>query len=58
MLDLLLKNAHVYAPEDLGVVNVGIEDGRIAFVGSEEQAAARTIDCGGNPVLPLSLIHI
>lgn len=52
MLDLLLKNAHVYAPEDLGVVNVGIEDGRIAFVGSEEQAAARTIDCGGNPVLP------
>lgn len=52
MLDLLLKRAHVYAPEDLGVVNVGIADGKIACVGNEVPPAARVVDCDGAPVLP------
>lgn len=41
MLDLLLKRAHVYAPEDLGVVNVGIADGKIACVGDEARRCFR-----------------
>jgi len=52
MLSLLLKNAHVFAPEDLGIVNIGIADGKIAFIGDREEVAERTVDCGGNPVLP------
>lgn len=52
MLDLLLKNANVYAPEPLGVVNIGIADEKIAYIGSEAPPAKRTVDCCGRPVLP------
>ena len=35
MLDLLFKQAHAYAPEDLGIVNIGVAEGKIAYIGQE-----------------------
>lgn len=52
MLDLLLENARVYAPEDMGVVSVGIESGKIVSIGDRTQRAKRTVDCGGCVLLP------
>ena len=52
MLDLLLRNAHVYAPEDLGIVSVGISDGTIAYIGKDATQARRVIDCEGRNLLP------
>ena len=52
MLDLLFKNAHVYAPEDRGIVSVGIQDGKIAFIGTDAPDARRVVDCEGRNMLP------
>ena len=52
MLDLLFRNAHVYAPEDLGIVSVGIKDGKIACIGKDEPDARRVIECDGRNMLP------
>lgn len=52
MLDLLFKNARVYAPRDLGVVSVGVRDGKIVSIGEAGEPAARTIDCAGKTLLP------
>lgn len=52
MLDLLLTNARVYAPEDLGTVSIGIRDGKIASIGEATEPSGRTIDCGSMTLLP------
>lgn len=50
--DLLLKNAHVYGPEDLGITDIGISDGKISRIGSCSGTARRTLDCRNQMVLP------
>lgn len=52
MLDLLFKQAHAYAPEDLGIVNIGVAEGKIAYIGQELPPARRVVACEGRPVLP------
>ncbi len=52
MLDLLLTNARVYAPEDLGTVSIGIRDGKIASIGETAEPSRKTIDCGSMTLLP------
>lgn len=52
MYDLLLKNAETYGPGYLGKVDIGIVDGKIAFIGSCTNEARKTIDCSKQIVLP------
>ena len=52
MLDLLLKNARVYAPEDLGVISVGIAEGKIVSIGDTSRQARRIIDGAGCDLIP------
>ncbi len=52
----LLKNAHVFAPEDLGIGQLLIGGGRILALASGknaiEAAGAREFDLGGRPTVP------
>ncbi len=54
MYDLLIKNALIYdgsgAPAFCG--NVAVSDGRIAYVGKEQVAAAETVDADGLSLSP------
>ena len=51
-MDLLLKNAHVYCPEDRGIVNIGICGEKIAYIGPDEPEAREIVECRGKVVLP------
>jgi len=66
MLDLLIKSANLATPlgdkpkkgEDFGSIliendtNIGICDGKIAYIGRENREAAKILDAGGNLVTP------
>lgn len=55
MLDLLITGGHVVTPFEEGVLEVGIEDGKVAFVarpGAIGADAARVIDASGKLVFP------
>ena len=53
---LYFKNAHVYAPEDLGVVNVVVWNGQIVSVGSDveppSEVTVEVVEAEGRVVLP------
>lgn len=54
MLDLLIKNGR-YPDFDKGIIkdsNIGIKDGKIAYLGLEEPSAAKIIDAAGRVVSP------
>ena len=53
----LIKNAHVYAPENLGLRNILLAGGKIVYVGShtpnlDEALDAEQIDADGQAVIP------
>lgn len=53
----LLRNAHVYAPEDLGPRQVLVAAGRVLWIGAPEDAAPslpglETVDLGGKRLIP------
>lgn len=52
----LLKNAHVIAPEDLGIKDILIAGEKIAMIGENLSLPAaydcEVVDCGGNYVVP------
>lgn len=51
--DLLIKNGHVYAPQNLGVLDVAVAGGKIATLGSFlEQEAGEVVDATGKLVFP------
>lgn len=52
MYDLRIVNGLVVNSEVIWAANVYVKDGKIALVGSEEQAAVRTYDAAGLYVLP------
>lgn len=55
MTDLLLRDIEQLTTntgDTLSRVNIGIDDGRISYVGTEIQAATETIDCTGRGVIP------
>ena len=66
MLDLLIKNAYLATPLGKAPIkgsafggimleeglNIGIADGRIAYIGREEQKAVKTLDANGKLVTP------
>ena len=54
MLDLAIRGGDVVAPHGTGRWNVGVKDGKIAFVGLEDQAvkASKVIDASGKLVVP------
>jgi dihydropyrimidinase len=54
MLDLAIRGGDVVAPHGTGRWNVGVKDGKIAFVGLEDQAvkASKVIDATGKLVVP------
>ncbi len=53
MADLLIKNAHIYSPEDLGISDIAIENGKITQMGPGLTAdAAEVLDAAGLVALP------
>jgi len=54
MLDLAIRGGDVVVPHGIGRWSVGVKDGKIAFVGLEDQAiqAAKVIDATGKLVVP------
>ena len=54
MLDLLLKNGQYpdFATGEMKKGNVGIQDGKIAYIGEEEPEAAKVMDVCGNVISP------
>jgi cytosine/adenosine deaminase-related metal-dependent hydrolase len=54
MLDLAIRGGDVVAPHGTGRWNVGVKDGKIAFVGVEDHAvkASKVIDATGKLVVP------
>ena len=54
MLDLAIRGGDVVLPQGTGRWSVGVKDGKIAFVGLEDQAvqAAKVIDATGKLVVP------
>ncbi len=55
MLDLLVRNGLVVTPDDVGVRDVGVQDGKIvavAWPGTLPRDAARVVDAQGKIVLP------
>ena len=54
MLDILIKNGSypVYDENVLVKGNIGIEFGKIAYIGDEEPEAAKVIDAAGRVVSP------
>jgi dihydropyrimidinase len=54
MLDLAIRGGDVVVPQGTGRWSVGVKDGKIAFVGLEDQAvqAAKVIDATGKLVVP------
>jgi dihydropyrimidinase len=55
VLDVLITGGHVVTPFEEGVLDVGIQDGKIAFVaqrGAVEAEPERTIDATGKLVFP------
>ena len=54
MLDILIKNGSypVYDKNVLVKENIGIKDGKIAYIGSEEPEAAQVIDAEDRVVSP------
>ena len=54
MLDLAIRGGDVVAPQGTGRWSLGVKDGKIAFVGLEDQAvqAAKVIDATGKLVVP------
>ena len=56
--DLILKGGHVFAPQDLGTVDVAVKDGKIAALGEFDAGEAEDVldaseaalsRCCGNP---------
>ena len=54
MLDLAIRGGDVVVPQGTGRWSVGVKDGKIAFVGLEDQGvqAAKVIDATGKLVVP------
>jgi dihydropyrimidinase len=55
MLDLLITGGHVVTPFEEGALEIGIDDGKVAFVsrsGAVEADAVRVIDATGKLVFP------
>ncbi len=52
VFDLLIQGGSVVLPEGPARVDVGVRDGRIAWLGSAGAKGARTIDATGHLVLP------
>lgn len=51
--DLLIRGAEVYAPQELGICDIAIKDGRIAAIAPELDASAeRVIDAHGLKAIP------
>lgn len=51
--DLLIQNVHAYAPEDLGVIDIAVKNGKIAAMGKSLSAeASRVIDAEGLLAIP------
>src|SRR6202048_1989283 len=51
-MDLILKNAHAFGRPDDGLVDIGLDRGRIAAVAPRLAADAPSIDLGGRLVAP------
>ncbi|MDD9269316.1 amidohydrolase family protein [Paenibacillus sp. GCM10023248] len=53
MLDMIVRKARILDdPENRGVVDVGVKDGRIAVIGQVDDQAEREIDASGHVLLP------
>ena len=52
MIDLLIRNAVIERGGALHTVDIGVAGGRIAAIEAHLEAGARTIDAGGNLVVP------
>ena len=51
--DLIIKNGHVFAPQDLGIVDVAIKGGKIAALGDfDTEDAESVIDASGKLIFP------
>ena len=51
--DLLIRGAEAYAPQELGICDIAIKDGRIAAIAPELDASAeRVIDAHGLKAIP------
>ena len=52
MYDLLLKNGFVYLNGRFVKKNIGVTDGKIAYIGNEEVKAEKVVDVYQRKVLP------
>ncbi len=52
MLDILIKGAHVFAPDDVGVMDIGIRDGKIVNIGETAESAERIIEASNCVAMP------
>lgn len=53
MYSLILRNVHAYAPEDLGIVDIAVKDGKIAAIAKNLPGEAeREIDGTGRLAIP------
>ena len=52
MLDLMIKNALVVLPGGAEKVCVGVRDGKIVSIGSDEMESQKTIDAAGKILIP------
>lgn len=52
MYDLLIKNGQVILENETKIVNIGIKDGKFAYIGNEEIKAKETINAMGLVVSP------
>lgn len=51
--DLVIKNGHVFAPQDLGVISVAVKGNRIAALGEfDAEDAVSVIDASGKLIFP------
>ena len=51
--DLIIKNGHVFAPQDLGIVSVAVKGGKIAALGDfDTEDAESVIDASGKLIFP------
>ncbi len=53
MADIVLRNVHAYGPEDLGVLDIALQDGKIAAMGKNLAVSSQEeIDAAGLIALP------
>ena len=52
-MKLLLKNANLYNPSKIGIVDILIVDGKIIKIEKNIQCDCETIDCVGKIVAPM-----